>query len=176
MEKTVAITKGVTVDVSGNKVSVSGQKGKLERDFSSPLFAGEITIQKTDSSVKVSTDSWRRKTKSEVGTIASHVRNMMSGVTGGYKYTLKSVYMHFPFTVKVSGKDIVISNFLGERAVRKAVIVGDTKVEVKGDEITVTGTDVEAVGHTAANIERASFIRNRDRRVFQDGIFLTSRG
>lgn len=176
MEKTVPIATGVTVEVTGSRVTVSGPKGKLERDFSSPLFAGEIAIQKTDNAVKVATASYRRHLKAEVGCIAGHIRNMVAGVTGGYKYTLQSVYMHFPFTVKVAGKEVVISNFLGERAVRRAAIVGQTKVEVKGEEITVEGSDIEAVGQTAANIERATKIPSRDRRVFQDGIFLTKRG
>ncbi|MBU5557826.1 MAG: 50S ribosomal protein L6 [Candidatus Aenigmatarchaeota archaeon] len=175
MEKIIPIKEGVSVEVTGSKVVVSGPKGKLERDFSSPLFVGKIRIEKTDNAVKVSTNSYRRHVKAEVGCIASHIRNMIVGVTDGYKYTLQAVYMHFPFTVKVVGNEVVISNFLGERALRKAKIIGDTKVDVHGEQITVSGNDVEAVGQTAANIERATAIPARDRRVFQDGIFLIKR-
>lgn len=175
MEKVVEIPDGVTVDVTGFKVSVSGPKVKLERDFASPLFAGQVRIEKSEHAVKVSTTSYRRKLKAEVGCIAAHIRNMVKGATADYTYRLKVVYMHFPVTVKVSGNEVLISNFLGERAPRRAAIVGTAKVEVKGDDITVTGPNVEDVGQTAASIEHATRIAARDRRVFQDGIFLVSR-
>ena len=44
------------------------------------------------------------------------------------------------------------------------------------DDVTVTGSDREKVGQTAANIERACKIKKRDRRVFQDGIYIVSKG
>ena len=175
MEKTVLVPQGVTVDIAGMHIKVSGPKAKLERDFTSQLFTGDVKIEKIEDTIKVSTTSYRRPIKAEVGCIAAHVRNMIAGVTKDYKYTLQSVYMHFPFTVKVVGSDVVIANFLGERAQRKAKIVGSTKVDVKAEEITITGNDIESVGLTAANIERATKIKARDRRVFQDGIFLTKR-
>ncbi len=106
-----------------------------------------------------------------LGTIEAHVNNMIKGVTEGYTVKLKIVYMHFPFTLKTSGKEISINNFLGEKTPRKTKIVGDCKVEVKGDEITITGINKDDVGQTAANLERATWVRARDRRVFQDGIF-----
>lgn len=174
MERIIAIPDGVTVDVSGLRVAASGPKGKLERDFSSPLFADAVTIKKTDRAVLVATRSYRRKVKAEVGCIAAHIRNIFAGVTVGYVYRLKVVYQHFPVTVKVAGRRLLISNFLGERAPRVADIVGDAKVEVSGDEIIVSGGNIEDVGQTSANIERATWIPARDRRVFQDGIFRVS--
>jgi large subunit ribosomal protein L6 len=49
-------------------------------------------------------------------------------------------------------------------------------VEIKSENITVTGIDREKVGQTVANIERATKIRKRDIRVFQDGVYRTSKG
>ena len=34
------------------------------------------------------------------------------------------------------------------------------------------GSDRDGVAQTAANIEQATIVRNRDRRIFQDGIYL----
>lgn len=175
MEKIVKIPNGINVDVEGFKISVSGPKGKLERDFSSPLFKREIKIHKFADSVKITTESEKKKIKAEIGCIASHIKNMIKGVTQGFTYKLKIVYVHFPMTVKVSGNGVIISNFLGERSPRKALIVGDTRVEVKDDEIIVTGIDLEKVSQTAANLERATWIKARDRRVYMDGLFTVSR-
>ncbi len=72
--------------------------------------------------------------------------------------------------------EFVIENFLGERSPRRTRIVGETKVVVQGDQVVLTGSNVEDVGQTAANIERATKIRGFDPRVFQDGIYITSKG
>jgi len=171
METTIEIPGGISIDVEKFKVKVAGPKGNLEKDFYSPLFAKEISIKKTDNKIVISSESKRKKVKAMVGTIKSHVLNMAEGVKQGFSVKLKIVYMHFPFTVKITGKEILVNNFLGEKTPRKTTIVGDCKVEINGDEITVTGINKEDVGQTAANLERSTWIKARDRRVFQDGIF-----
>ncbi len=173
-ERTVEIPQGVDVNVDGFKVSVSGSRGRIEKDFTSPLFRNNIKISKDGGKVTVSYDNKKRRIKSMAGTIESLINTMVAGVTKGYAYKLKIVFMHFPMTVKVSGREVLVQNFLGEKSVRKAEILRDVKVEIKDDEITVTGYNKEDVGQTAANIERATKISARDRRVFQDGIFLVS--
>ncbi len=171
METTIEIPDGISIDVEKFKVKVAGPKGNLEKDFYSPLFAKEISIKKTDNKIVISSESKRKKVKAMVGTIESHVLNMAEGVKQGFSVKLKIVYMHFPFTVKITGKEILVNNFLGEKTPRKTTIVGDCKIEIKGDEIIVTGINKEDVGQTAANLERSTWIKARDRRVFQDGIF-----
>jgi len=110
-----------------------------------------------------------------LGTIRSHITNMIKGVNEGFTYHMKIVYAHFPMTVKVAGNKVIIENFLGERYPRNAKIVGSSKVKVKGDQVTITGIDKEDVGQTMANLEQATKIKGRDPRVFQDGIYLTSK-
>lgn len=176
MEKIVAIPSGVEIDISNMKVAVKGGKGALEKEFIHPMFAGKIKMTKKDNEVIIATETNARKIKAMVGTIAAHIRNMIRGVTDGYTYKLKIVYMHFPFTVKLDNGVVIVSNFLGGKAVRKANIVGSAKVDIKGDEIIVTGINREEVGQTCGNLERATKISSRDRRVFQDGIFLVSKG
>lgn len=175
MEKTASIPDGVEVTVDGFKVKVKGEKGEIERDFHSPIFSKIVSIEKKDSTVVVKSSNEKRKNKSEVGTIASHIRNMIRGVQKEWEFELKIVYVHFPMTAKVVGNEVHVTNFLGEKFPRKAKILEGTKVEIKGDKVTVTGTDVEKAGQTAANIEQSTRISSRDRRVFQDGIFLVRR-
>ena len=105
---------------------------------------------------------------------------MARGVDSGFKYKLKAVYSHFPMTIKVQGNEMTITNLFGEKVPRVAPLPwSPAEVEVKVSnktDITVSGTDREKVGQTAANIERACRIKKRDRRVFQDGIYIVSKG
>ena len=88
---------------------------------------------------------------------------------------MQVVFSHFPINVSAKGKEIEINNFTGEKKPRKAEIVGNTKVEIKGKEIILKGINKEEIGQTAANLEKATKIKNRDQRVFQDGIYLTEK-
>ena len=51
-----------------------------------------------------------------VGTLASHINNMIVGVTNGFEYRMKVVYSHFPIQLKVASDELIINNFLGERS------------------------------------------------------------
>ncbi|MFB6222660.1 MAG: 50S ribosomal protein L6, partial [Haloarcula sp.] len=81
----------------------------------------------------------------------------------------------FPMQVDVEGDEVVIENFLGEKAPRRTTIHGDTDVEIDGEELTVNGPDIEAVGQTAADIEQLTRINDKDVRVFQDGVYITQK-
>ena len=120
-------------------------------------------------------DDADRKTTATVGTFRSHVRNMVHGVTDGWEYKMEVFYAHFPMDVSVDGDDVVITNFLGEKAPRRAGIRGDTEVQIDGEELTLTGPSKEDVGQTAANIEQLTRVTDKDTRVFQDGVYITQK-
>jgi large subunit ribosomal protein L6 len=169
----IKIPDGVQITVEGKTVSVKGQKGSISKLLSHP----KIDLAVNGNMVQIScSQSPHRKEKALIGTYKAHVRNMVKGVTLGYECTMKTVFSHFPIKTSVDGNHLVIQNFLGERFARKAEILENVKVEVKGDIITLTGIDKEKIGQTAANIERATKVKNRDIRVFQDGIYITKRG
>lgn len=165
----VDVPQGVTVTLGGATLTMKGQKGQVAREF---RFPG-IRLAPADGKIVVEAARADKQSRATVGTFASHIRNMITGVTEGYEYRMKIVYAHFPIQVKVEGKDRVsIGNFLGERKPRYASIMGETTVTVAGDRVTITGNNKEHVGQTAANIEQACKIRNRDPRVFQDGVYI----
>ena len=116
----------------------------------------------------------RKFHKAYIGTIASHIKNMIKGVTEGFRKEMIIVFAHFPIKVEVDEEKrvVVISNFLGERKPRFAKIVGNTKVRVEGDRIYIEGISKEDVGQTAANIRQATKIKRKDPRVFMDGIYV----
>jgi len=165
---TVEIPEGVEGMLEGRIVTIKGEKGELVRDFSH----APINIQLDGKTVTVQASWPRKKEAALVGTVRSHIQNMIKGVTKGFTYKLKIVFSHFPITVKIIGKTLTIENFTGERSPRKAKIMGDSKVTVKGDDIIVQGINLEDVSQTAANIQNATKIRNKDPRVFLDGIYV----
>lgn len=170
-QATAEIPEDVTVSLDGTRVVVAGPKGTLSRDM---RFPG-ITIAIDDGMVRVSTDVTRKRVVAMVGTLASHIRNMCKGVTEGYEYRMKVVFSHFPIQLKLQGTTLVIDNFLGEKQSRFARIEPGVKADVGNDAVTLSGIDKEKVGNSAANIEHATRIRNRDPRVFQDGIYIVER-
>jgi len=165
----VDIPGDVTVVVEGYKVTVKGPKGEVTRDFS---FADKVRIEVEDRRVVVKTFFARRRDVAQVYAVSAHIKNMILGVTKGFRYWLRIVYSHFPISVKVEGDKILIENFIGERSPRVARIVGNAKVKVQKNDIIVEGINLEEVSQTAANIEQATKIRGLDRRVFADGIYI----
>ena len=168
----VEIPKGVNVQIEGMKVTVTGPKGTHTRAF--PV--SRITISKEANQIILTCKLPKRKEYALQGTIRAHIRNMIVGVTNGFEYRMKIVYSHFPIKTAIKGKEFVIENFLGEKFPRRADILGDTKVAIKGDEVVLTGTDRELIGQTAANIEQATIIKEYDPRKFQDGIYIVKKG
>ncbi len=171
LKRTIDIPEGVTVVLEGNTISVTGPGGSSVREIWYP----GIIISLEDNQVTVDSPKPRKKQAAMMGTITSHIKNMIRGVTDGYTYRMKIVYSHFPIQLKVAGDYLNIGNFLGEKKPRKAKIRGDTKVETKGDEVIVSGIAIEDVGQTAANIQQATKIKRFDPRVFQDGIYVVEK-
>jgi large subunit ribosomal protein L6 len=75
-------------------------------------------------------------------------------------------------TINVQKERVIINNFIGERAPRIAKIRGNVKIRQDGDDIIVTGADINHVAQTAANIQESTKIKNKDLRKFLDGIYV----
>lgn len=153
-------------------VTVTGPKGVVTKVFSNPGL--NLTIEQ--SGFYLSSKKANKKTQALFYTWGRLLRNMITGVTEGFQYEMKSVYSHFPMKVQVVGSVVEIENFLGEAVPRKARIIGDTKVNISGEMLKITGINKEHVGQTAANIEQATRIKRVDPRVFQDGIYIIAKG
>ena len=171
MKETIEIPEEVTATMDHLELTVEGPNGSVTRR----LWYPDITVELEDGSVVVETDAGDAKTHATVGTFRSHVTNMIHGVTEGWEYELEVFYSHFPMQVEVEGDEVLIENFLGERAPRRTTVHGDTEVEVDGETVTVSGPDIEAVGQTAADIEQLTRVQDKDVRVFQDGVYITGK-
>ncbi|MDQ1275100.1 MAG: large subunit ribosomal protein [Euryarchaeota archaeon] len=169
--RTIEIPEGVSVSLSQDVITARGPKGTVERTFWYP----GIKIEVREGEILVDAESSRKEQKAMVGTFASHIKNLMIGVSEGFECKMTIVYAHFPMQVKVEGKTLVIGNFLGEKKPRVAKILGESKVKVSGNEVTISGINKEDVGQTAANIEQKTKIKRFDPRIFQDGIYIVQK-
>jgi large subunit ribosomal protein L6 len=169
---TLEIPEGISVTADDKTVAVKGKLGTVKKDFTKlPAF---LTIEKNI--VKIQPYGRRRKDFAISKTAKSIITNMIKGVQNGYKYKMKVVFAHFPMTVKVKDGKVYVENFFGERKARISKIVGDsTKVTIEGDDIIISGPNLEDVSQTAANIELSTRVKNKDQRVFLDGIYVYSR-
>ena len=170
----VSIPEGVQVNIEGRTVKVKGPKGELERIFFDPNFS--ITKDNENVLIKFIGTKFTRNHKAIMGTFESHIKNLIKGSKDAYHYTLKICSGHFPMNVNIESGVLTIKNFLGEKVPRKIKLVKGVDVKIEGDIINVRCVDKEKAGKVASLIEGCTRITNRDRRVFQDGIYLISKG
>ena len=164
----VDIPEGVTVSVNKHMVSFVGPLGKTYKSFRSI----PVNIEVSENKVILKTIEHKKRDYAILHTARSIIRNICEGLITGYTIKMKVVFSHFPITVKVEGKNVLIENFQGERAPRITHIVGNTKVIPKGEDVVLTGEVWTDITQTAANIELKSKVKNKDHRVFLDGIYV----
>ncbi|MBI2147010.1 50S ribosomal protein L6 [Candidatus Woesearchaeota archaeon] len=169
----VSIPAGVTVTITPQvyQVHMKGPKGEVSRQFRDKT----VHLEVQDSILSVSAAKATKREKTRLGSIESHLRNMIKGVTQGHVYKMKICSGHFPMNAAVSGMDLSIKNFLGEKYPRVLRIRDGVTVKVNGQDVTVEGVSLEQVSQCAADIERLTIIQNRDRRIFQDGIYIVDK-
>jgi len=163
----VIIPEGVKLALNKHMLSFVGPLGKTYKSFRTI----PINIEIADNKVILNSIGSRKRDYAILHTARSIIRNICEGLVEGYTIKMKIVYSHFPITVKVEGKKILIENFQGERAPRITKIVGNTKVIPKGEDVILTGEVWTDITQTAANIELKSKVKNKDHRVFLDGIY-----
>ncbi|MGP8158170.1 MAG: 50S ribosomal protein L6 [Thermoplasmata archaeon] len=172
-QETILVPKGVTFTLTGRRLHAKGPLGSVDRPF--PSDALELKASPGQVTLTLRLPSHRKRSQSLLKTWAAHLRNLAGSLTVGVEARLRVVAAHFPMKVQVKENHILIENFLGEKHPRSSDLVPGTSARVDGDYVILSGYDVEQVGQSAANIERASRIREYDPRVFQDGIYLVDR-
>ncbi len=171
--ETINVPKEVIVETpEENCLILKGKKGEVKRVFKSH----RLKISHKENKITLEGFPSNKQTKALLNSVVAHVRNMVDGTLYGYKTKMKICYSHFPATANLEGNLIKLKNFTGEKNIRTAKIVGNTKVEIKGEEITLTGINKEEIGQTAANIELCAKVKGKDIRRFQDGIFIVEKG
>jgi large subunit ribosomal protein L6 len=140
----VLIPDGVTVEVSGQTVTVRGAKG--ENAYTAPAC---IAVALEDNSVIVSRTDESKHGKAMFGTVRALISNMIVGVNQGYKKELAIEGVGYKAQMK--GQEIVLT--LGYSHDINYVIPDGVKVDVQGGTtVSVEGIDKQLVGQVAARI------------------------
>ena len=164
----IVIPEGVEVKREEDTVFVKGPEGESSKEFN----FGKLSFEIKDSKIILSHLLATKKEKRMINTISSHLKNLVEGAQKKFEYKLKICSSHFLMSVEQKDQEIVIKNFLGEKTPRKCKIPKGAEIEINKEIITVKSTNKEIAGQAAANFEATTKIRNKDRRVFQDGIFI----
>jgi large subunit ribosomal protein L6 len=165
------IPAGISCEVSGELIACRKDSRQISRKIDAPSIKAKVEGGK----IIFECASGNKKDFKVVKSYIAHLNNIFRGLNEPFIYKLESCNVHFPMTLKIDKDNLIISNFLGEKTPRFAKILSGVNVELKGNKISVSSPNREAAGQTAANFERATKIRNRDRRIFQDGIFIVEK-
>jgi len=176
VSKKITIPEGVTVSIKSRIVTVKGPRGTIKREFKHLA----LDVRVVDNQVIVECWFGERKRIATITTLTTHIKNMMKGVTLGFKYKMRFVYAHFPINTAITDdkKVLEIRNFLGEKVVRRCSMLEGCTVYATGnkDEIAIEGYDLEKVSQSCANIHMKTLVKGKDIRKFLDGIYVSEKG
>jgi len=181
----IEIPEGIQVELEGSLLTVKGSEGENQKDFD----IGTLEFKKEKNKIVIGHKKSTKREKKRMKTIISHIKNMIKGVQEKFEYKLKICYSHFPFTVEklkicyshfpftveILGQEATIKNFLGEKIPKKINISKGVEIQVDKQNITLKSVNKELAGQAAANLEKITKVKGRDRRIFQDGIYLINK-
>ena len=140
----IPVPSGVSIDVKGSDVAVKGPKGQLKM-----TLRPEVTIKQEDGKLVITRISEDRLVRSLHGLSRTLVANMVKGVTDGFSRTLEVVGVGY--RAQMEGRKLVMQ--LGYSHPVEIDPPAGLEIAVgKGNVITVTGIDKQAVGDMAAFI------------------------
>ena len=170
-EQIVELPEGVTATSAKDTLTVKGPKGEISKMMRFP----RVYIKVDGNKIVIGTTKFTQSEKKIIHTYRAHANNLIKCVTEGFTYKLKVVYAKFPMTVALKGNIVQVKNFLGEKVPRTLNVLPGVKVTISGEDITVEGINKESAGQVAGSIEKLTKISHFDRRVIQDGIFITEK-
>jgi large subunit ribosomal protein L6 len=142
-KKGIVIPDKTEVSMNSGVVSVKGPKGALER-----IFLPDILITIEGKNISFTVPKENKQTKALWGTYASHVKNMIKGVTEGFAKKLILDGVGYKF--QVTGNKIVLA--LGFSHPVEVEIPQGLEVKAEKNVMTISGIDKELVGSFSAKI------------------------
>ena len=145
-KRVLTIPAGVNVDVNENTVTVKGPKGELKLDVIKTL---KVNLNGTELTVeKLKNDKF---TNQMHGTTNANIKNMLVGVSEGFKKGLEIIGVGYRFAV--SGNTLTVQAGYSH-PVKMDIPKGISVNAISATEIEVSGADKIVVGEFAANIRK----------------------
>ena len=142
--KAIQVPQGVTVTIDGQKITVTGPKGTLEREIHK-----NITVTVENNEVKVTRPDNLALNRSLHGLTRTLINNMVNGVLN--EYTRELQINGVGYRVQKQGNNLNLTLGYSHPVIFEAP-KGITFDVPNQSTIIVKGIDKELVGQTAANI------------------------
>jgi len=140
----VAIPDKVTVNVAPTSITVKGPKGELKTVNSS-----DVVVEVKDGKVWVQPADDSQRARAMWGTVRANVKNLVEGVTNGYKKQLDITGVGY----RAAAQGQILSISLGfSHEIKYIVPAGITITVDKQTTIHLVGFDKQKVGQVAAEI------------------------
>ena len=144
--KPITVPEGIEVTLDGQKITVKGPKGTLEREIHN-----NITVKLEDGVIKVSRSDNEKENRSLHGLTRSLINNMIQGVS--QEYTKQLEINGVGYRAAKQGKTLVLT--LGySHPVKMEEPQGITYEVPNPNSIIVKGIDKELVGQMAAEVRK----------------------
>ncbi len=143
-KKPILIPEKVEVKIDGDIVAVKGPLGEMQRSFRE----NDIEIAVKDGCVVLGAKRKSRQALALWGTYASHIKNMIEGVTKGFKKKL--VIEGIGYRAQMEGLKLLLN--LGLSHPVKVASPDGVKAQVEKNVIIISGVDKEKVGQFSAEI------------------------
>lgn len=172
LHEEIEIPQGINAVIEDGWMIIKKDNEELKRKLN--VF---IDVKVEDRKIILDAKKATKREKKNFGTMRAHFNNMIKGLTEKFKYKLQAVSVHFPMNVSVDKEknELVVKNFLGEKTDRRIKLIPGVDVKVDKDIIEIESADIEKAGQTAANIEKGARVTGKDRRIYQDGIYIVEK-
>ncbi len=172
LKQEIKIPEEISVIIRGKEIVLKKADRELRRKLN-PLL--ELKIE--DNNIIIRSKKTSKKQRKNFGTLKAHLKNMIKGLEEDFVYELQVANVHFPMNISFDkeNREFFVKNFLGEKKDRKIKIREGVELQIDKGVIEIRSPDIEKAGQTAADIEKGTKVRNKDRRIFQDGIFITKK-
>lgn len=165
----IEIPDGIIANLNGSFLIMKKNSKELKRKLT--LL---IDFKIDGNKLIISSRKNRKLERRLFGTFKAHIKNMIKGLNEMFVYRLKIVNVHFPMNVSynISKNELIVKNFLGEKKDRIIKLIDDVDITIEKDDIIIKSHDIEKAGIAATKIEYGTKVRKKDRRIYQDGIYI----